>query len=112
MGYSAYEKKFHEVQRLKEVYDQANREQDAIEDELKFNGNTDRTTTPSPISRDNVSEDGVEDDDETLVGRSGATGSFTGALGRAFSVRRKNDAGVVEAVEPNVTAALDWSKST
>jgi hypothetical protein len=109
--YRAYEKKHQEVLKTKSSYDEACRNADASEDELKFNGNG-ATATPSPISRDDVSEDGVDEDDETLVGRSGGTGSLSAALGRAFSVRRKNDAGVVEVVEPNVGAALDWSKST
>jgi hypothetical protein len=115
---SAYEKKLPEVHRLKTAYDDACRHADEAEDELKFNGDSPSPSSspapPAPLSKDDdASEDGIDDDDETLFGRSGATGSLTAVLGRAFSVRRKNDAGVVEqVVEPNVGAALDWSKTT
>lgn len=145
----AYERKHAEVLRLKTQYDEACRNADATEDELSFlNGRSSQSSISSPRSppptvsaatpppppakvqsaKSGDSEDGLGDDedDKTLIGRSGATGgSITAALGRAFTVRRKQLVGggadpaspgkelpsmpLLE--DPNVGAALDWSKS-
>ncbi|KAL8293658.1 hypothetical protein RQP46_000359 [Phenoliferia psychrophenolica] len=155
---SAYEKKQSEVAKLKTAYDEACRVADAAEDELSFLKGTGNVSpdqagsprasekspppppptsapAPPPKSQDG-SEDGlpdIDDDDETLVGRSGATGgSVFAALGRAVTVRRKQFQSAAAnataasagsptskelpnmpfAQDPNVGAALDWSKST
>lgn len=151
---SAFERKHAEVLKLKVQYDDACRHADAAEDELAFLKGTavstpDRSASPSspavaaksppptpapapaPPAKSRIVQDGSEDglddidDDENMIGRSGATGgSITAALGRAFTVRRKQLAGTAAAAsgkevasmpfttDPNVGAALDWSKST
>lgn len=68
-----------------------------------------------------------DENDEGLVGRSGATGgSLTAAIGRAFTIRRKNGGSngaggsggkdlpstPITQAEQNVEKALDLAKST
>lgn len=106
---------------------------DSAQDELSFlKGSPGEEESKPAQAKDKAkakqedSDDGIDDvdDDDTLIGRSGATGgSIIAALGRAVSVRRKHapsDAGSPSkelpstpfTADPNVGAALDWSKTT
>lgn len=153
----AYEHSLAATRKSKVVYDEACRLADAAEDELAFSGGASATersplspaspgsvpafrldkgkqrgTAPLTISIRSDSPDAAgydsEEEEEGLVGRSGATGgSLVGALGRAFTVKRKQLADATAAVtspvsassdgpakllqDPRVEEAVEWSKS-
>lgn len=155
LGCSAYEQSLSTVRKAKVSYDEACRLADAAEDELTFSGGATATErsplspTPAPpsstpadhgkgkekeqltIQTEPASPDDVPSDSDSedgTVGRSGATGgSLVGALGRAFTVKRKQLAQATATVasplspaaevpakmlqDPRVEEAVEWSKS-
>ena len=122
-----YEKKFAEVVRLKAHYDDSCRSADSYEDEIAFlkgQPAPQRQRAPSMSRESSTSDAGIDDlDDDTIIPRSGATGSLTAALGRALTIRPRKASGstsdpasqrdgMTSPHNETVGVALDWSKTT